>query len=134
MQSVLDLYQFAEEHNIRIDSMKTGSGSLCIKRPGYSAVLLDSSEAKSEPQAKVELAHEIGHCETGSFYNIHSKLEVRGKLERRADVWAIRALVTPEELHEAVRLGNYEIWQLAEYFNIPEDFMQKIVAYYEGIE
>lgn len=134
MQSVLDLYEYAQEHQIRVDELDTGIGSFCIKRSQYAAIVMDSSEQRTEAETKADLAHELGHCETGSFYNIHSKLELRGKLERRADVWAIRQLVSEDELHQAVMEGNYEIWQLADYFDLPEPFMRKVVAYYEGIE
>ncbi len=30
--------------------------------------------------------------------------------------------------------GNVEIWELAEYFDLPQDLMEQIVNYYEGIE
>ena len=42
-------------------------------------------------------AHELGHCETGSFYNRYAKLDVRQQHENRADKWAIRRLVPMAE-------------------------------------
>lgn len=80
------------------------------------------------------LAHELGHCVRGAFYNRYSAVDCKSRHERRANVWAYRKLVSEDELHEAVMRGNVEIWELAEYFDLPQDLMEQIVNYYEGIE
>lgn len=134
MLDVLDLYCLAEEEQIRIDEFHTGVGSFCLKRGNSCAIALDTSRRRTEAEKKVDLGHELGHCETGSFYNVQTKFEVRGKMERRANIWAIQKLVSADELHRAVSEGNTELWQLAEYFDLPEDFMEMAVAYYKGIE
>lgn len=41
----------------------------------------------SSVDEKEALAHELGHCEYGGFYNRHSKYDIRAKAERRADKW-----------------------------------------------
>jgi len=41
-----------------------------------------------------QLAHELGHCECGAFYNRYSPFDLVGKHERRADCWAKK---TPPE-------------------------------------
>ena len=81
-------------------------------------------------EEKVKLAHELGHCETGSFYNRWAMLDVRQKHENRADKWAIRKLVPESDLDRALRDGHTELWDLAEQFGVTEDFMQKAVWYY----
>ena len=76
------------------------------------------------------LAHEMGHIETNSFYNVHSPLDVRQKHENRANKWAIKQLITEEELDEAVANGHTEVWDLADYFDVTEEFMRKAVCLY----
>ena len=76
------------------------------------------------------MAHELGHCSTGSFYNRHTPFDVRQCHENRADKWAIKKLVPVAELDQAVAAGYTEFWQLAEYFGVTEDFMKKAVCYY----
>lgn len=39
-------------------------------------------------------------------------------------------LFSKDELAEAVAEGNTEVWQLAEYFDVTEDFMHKTVCWY----
>ena len=79
----------------------------------------------------VHLAHELGHCFTGSFYNIHAAIEHRQKLEHQADKWAIEALIPPEAYNTALTEGDTELWQLAERFNVTEDFARKAVCWYQ---
>ena len=62
----------------------------------------------------VKLAHEMGHCATGSFYNR----------------WAYRRLIPPEALEEAFRRGLREPWELAKHFNVTEPFLRGALEYY----
>ena len=78
------------------------------------------------------LAHELGHCVTGSFYNRYSEFDVIAKHERRADKWAIKKLIPEDELNDAFEHGIVEPWDLAEYFNVTEDFIIKAVEFYRA--
>ena len=91
---------------------------------------IDSDRLSAPEERAVCLAHEIGHCETMSFYNIHSPFDIRAKPERRADIWAIKAMIPYQSYIKAIKLGYTEIYTLAEYFGVTEDFMRKTVAYY----
>ena len=76
------------------------------------------------------MGHVLGHCSTGSFYNRYAKLVVRIKYENHADKWAVKRLVPVDDLDNAVAAGHTEIWDLAEYFGVTEDFMRKAVCWY----
>lgn len=78
----------------------------------------------------VAIFHEIGHCETASFYNQYTSREIFQKHENRADRWAIKKLIPKDELDVAVSNGLTEPWQLADYFNVTEDFMKKAMCLY----
>ena len=82
-------------------------------------------------QEKECLAHELGHCEYGGFYNRYSKYDIRAKAERRADKWAFAKLVPYGQLMQAVRHGVTEVWELAEYFDVSCDFINRAVEYYK---
>lgn len=81
-------------------------------------------------EEKTALFHELGHCETGSFYNQFSPFEVQQKHETRADKWAIKKLIPKDELDEAVAAGYTQPWELAEYFDVTEEFIKKAVCWY----
>lgn len=91
---------------------------------------MDPFEIETTAEERVHLAHELGHCETGSFYNAYSSLEIRAQKEIRADRWAFSRLVPICELNSVIESGIDELWDLAEYFDVTEDFMLKAVEYY----
>lgn len=97
---------------------------------GPTCAIAINHELLAPGEEKTVLFHELGHCETGSFYNQHSPYDVRQKHENRADKWAIKKLVPEDEMDAAVLDGHVEIWDLAELFGVTEDFMRKAVTWY----
>ena len=93
-------------------------------------VLLDYSLITAGAQERTHLAHELGHCLTGSFYDRTTGMDVRQRHENRADKWAIEHLVPQDALEKAVRHGYREVWELADLFDVGQDLMQKAVCWY----
>lgn len=132
MSTILDLYNIAEEQNINVvqyDLPYTGSMSL-MDEDGNCYIGMDHFVEDGSTVEKVHLAHELGHCCTGSFYSIHTAVDHRQRHENRADKWAIRKLVPKSALDDAVANGCTELWELAEHFDVTEQFMHKAVCYY----
>ena len=92
---------------------------------------MDVDKLEDSAQETVCLAHEMGHCLTGSFYTTDSDTALRRRCEERADRWAIRRLVPLEALKHALARGMTQPHELAEYFGVPEPFLQKCVQYYK---
>ncbi len=133
--TLLDLYQLAENNNIDVMSIDTSAAkslSLVSECNGY-YIGINPFMLETNIDEAMCLAHELGHCLTGSFYNRYSKLDIRAKHERRADKWAIKKLIPKDELVKAVKGGRERCYELAEYFNVTEDFMQKALDYYNSI-
>ncbi|MBR6617022.1 MAG: ImmA/IrrE family metallo-endopeptidase [Oscillospiraceae bacterium] len=91
---------------------------------------IDYSKITSTADEKEKIAHELGHCVKGAFYNRHSKHDIISRHEYRADKWACEQLVPRDELEEAFQQGYVEVWQLAEYFNVPERLVKRAVWIY----
>lgn len=126
------LCEFAEEVGIDIDECEMEwAESLSIPLPnGKCAIAIDPSKLVSTAEAKAKLGHELGHCVTGSFYNRYAACDVRQKYENRANKWAIKELIPKDEFDDAVANGYTNIFQLAEYFDVSEDFMRMAVCWY----
>ncbi len=128
----VELYQEATDANIPIlvlDIPKTGS--MCIQaESGRCYVGMDYGILPDEAARRVHLAHELGHCITGAFYNRWAARDVRQKHEHRADKWAIHRMIPADELDQAVADGYTDIYSLAEHFGVTEDFMRKAVCWY----
>lgn len=128
-----ELYQEAIDRDIPIMVLHIPeNGSMCIQTESRCYIGMDFDVIDVEPDHRVHLAHELGHCATGSFYNLWAARDVRKRHELHADKWAIEKLVPREELEAAVASGCREPWELAEYFGVTEDFLRKAVCWYKN--
>ena len=132
--TLAELYRHAEEQNIvvcRYKMAKAESVSMPLS-DGTCAIAIDPTKLTGTADETWKLAHELGHCETGSFYCRHTPFDERGRHERRAERWAIRKLLPFDDLNDAVSRGIREAWELAEHFELPEALIREAVEYYTG--
>lgn len=127
-----DLYVLAEQQNIEvIETSLPENGSLSLMDDaGNCYIGIDESVMDGGALEIVHMAHELGHCLTGSFYNLHTRFDIRQRHENRADKWAVRQIISVEDLDTAIAAGYTEVWQLAEYFSVTEQFMRKAICLY----
>ena len=131
MSKIFELFQYAEEHRIDVDYFRlTTLESLSMPVDGSNAIAIDPVKVKSTADETYKLAHELGHCEYGGFYNAKNPLDLRAKREYKANVWAVRKILPFSELKEAVQRGVCEKWELAEHFNLPEELIDFALTYY----
>ena len=107
----------------RAESMSAPLGKGCV-------IAIDPSKIRSQADEMVKVAHELGHCETWSFYSPGEDYFIRQRGENRANKWAIKKLIPQDGLMEAVQHGITEPWELAEYFNVTQAFMETALWYY----
>lgn len=123
-----ELYQLAEDNQIEVDYYPMRQATSLSFPEGWIAI--DVDKLRDTAEEKACLAHELGHCLTGSFYNIYSSCDIRSKREARAQRWAIQHLIPPQALEEAVAAGLTQPWELAEYFGVPESFVREAEEWY----
>ena len=125
------LYRYARNHGHSVLQTKLNRvNSLSVLLDDGSCVIGIDRTNLTEAQERTQLAHEIGHCETGSFYSRYIKVDSRQRHENRADKWAIQKMISEEALDDAVAQGYTETWNLAEHFNVTEEFIKKAVCLY----
>ena len=129
-----DLYDLAIQQNIPVLSYPMEeNGSMSVMLEGGACYIgVDASVRDGGCQERVHLSHELGHCITGSFYNINAAIDHRQRHENRADKWAIAHLIPLQELNNALESGCTQLWELAERFGVTEEFMQKAICYYSN--
>lgn len=71
MASLNELYAIAKEKGITVLSADCPEcGAISMRSPsGKCYIGMDYSVIENEQQERQYLAHEIGHCESGAFYN-----------------------------------------------------------------
>ena len=122
------LYETADGLGLQICYFPMENNTAISTPDGF--IGMDVERLENSAGELVCLAHEMGHCLTGSFYNRYTPYDLRQRHENRADKWAILQLVAEDALDEAVAEGCCEIWNLAERFGVTEQFMQKAVCWY----
>ena len=132
MKAISDLYGTAQFHNIPVDHFTLGKREALslMDTDGCCYIALDPAKVRDESDKRCKLAHELGHCLTGAFYNIYATADNRQRHENRADKWAVEYLIPERELDEAIAAGYNEWWQLAEYFGVSEDMIRKALCWY----
>lgn len=131
LRDTLSLYRMAEEKHIDVDLLPLRRAHAMSMNYGRRyAIAMDPAKFASAADEKVKLCHELGHCVTGSFYNRYAARDVRARYEHHADRWAIRQLMPRNELEEALKDGITEIWELAEHFEVTEEYVQKALTLY----
>lgn len=125
------IYNDLELQDIKLFTQDIGfADAATIESDGCYGIFLDLSCFDSIPRYKEILAHEIGHCATGCTHKVSSPLDLIEKHEYKANRWAIERYIPFEELQSAMKNGYSDRWQLAEYFDMPEPFIQKALDYY----
>lgn len=127
------IYEMADELGISINSFTlplTASMSV-MDADGDCFIGIDPAQIENDADEKTKIAHEMGHCVTGSFYSRFILLDLRERHEFRADVWAVEELVPIDDLNAAFQRGCTELWELAEEFGVAEDFIKRALDIYE---
>lgn len=130
--TLLELYDYARAQNVCVDAFPLGkTEALSLQdADGGCFIAIDPFYVQSAADEKTKLAHELGHCMTGAFYDLAASAAQRLQRENRAEKWEIRALISREALEAAVADGCTEIWALAERFGVTEELMRKAICWY----
>lgn len=121
----MNLYEFAERKEIDVDFFPLPLTESCaFEENGKCYVGMDPN-LRGSAEAE-HLAHEIGHCVYGGFYNRYSKCDVVGRSERRADKWAFRQLCPLEKLRKAIG----DPWDIAEELGVSMEFLTRAWNFY----
>lgn len=101
-----------------------------VRDQAYYAVFLDFSQIGSIRLLRGVCCHELGHLATGALHKVSSPYELAERSEHRAIRWAAERFLPREDLEEAFHSGYTQVWELAEYFDLPEDDIRAALAYW----
>lgn len=131
MVSLADIYEALRAEDVRLYLYDIGfAAAATVEQDGRYAVFYDPAAARSTAALKECLAHECGHCATGATHRVGSPWDLIEKHEYKANRWAIERFLPYESICAAMRSGKTEPWQLAEWFDLPQPFIERALAYY----
>lgn len=129
--TVAELFDYADTHGVIIDDTFVLDRVRALSLPLPNDLCVIGLHPSLRGAAyRAQLAHELGHCATGAFYNERTSVFTRGQCEHRADRWAVYHLLPRDKLIRAMQGGCVEIWQLAEHFDLPDDFIARAIEIY----
>ena len=133
MFELADFYTYCKKHQVDVIPYNgCPQPGATIRDDGYYAVFLDFSKIHSTRLIRGVCIHELGHVATGALHKVDSPYELVERSEYRAKRWTAEQFLTEDAFREAFRLGYTELWQLAEYFDLPERDVQAALAYWTG--
>lgn len=130
------IYTALDKQDVRLYVYPIGfAPAATIECGGKYAVFLDAEQgtAGGLRRMKQYLCHECGHCATGATHAVSGPYDLIEKHEYKANRWAIEHFIPFDALQQAVQRGYTQPWQLAEYFDMPQEFVQQAVRHYTQI-
>lgn len=101
-----------------------------LRDGSYYAVFLDFSKILTTRLLRGVCFHELGHIATGALHKVDSPYELVERSEYRANRYMAQAFLTEDAFREAFSAGYTELWQLAEYFDLPEQDIKNALTYW----
>ena len=132
MQCLVDVYEKIQNEKIEVftRSMKPCDAAT-VEVEGEYGIFIDRKKITNKQDEFMALSHEYGHCKSGATHKLYSPYQLIGQHENRANRAAVHEILPYERLINAVNKGNTEVWQLAEYLDMPEQFIKMAIDLYE---
>lgn len=131
MFDLANFYQFCESNDVDIiPYLNAPSEGTTIRDENYYAIFLDITKLRSIKVYNGVCLHEVGHVATGALHKVDSPYETVERSEYRANRWGFENYLKVEEFKEAFAAGYTELWQLSDYFDLPEETIRKALSYW----
>ena len=132
MFEISNFYDYCKKHHVDvIPYAGCPQPGATVRDQGFYAVFLDFTKIPSTRVLRGVCCHELGHAATGALHKVDSPFELVERSEYRAARWVAENYLTAEMFREAFSAGYTELWQLAEYFDLPEECIVPALTYWK---
>ena len=131
MFELSQFYNYCRQNAVDvIPYMGMPSPGATIRDGSDTAIFLDIQAIDSLQQLKGICLHELGHAATGALHKVSSPYETVERSEYRANRWAAQNCLTVQAFYDAFDAGCRDLWELAEYFDLPEQDIKNALSYW----
>lgn len=131
MFELQDFYAFCGKNDVDVIPYSGAPrAGATIRDGGYYAIFLDFSQINSLRLLRGVCAHELGHSATGALHKVTSPYETWERSEYRANRYVAQHFLKAEDFQEAFDAGYTQLWELAEYFELPEQDIKNALTYW----
>lgn len=132
MFEISDFYHYCKDHDVDVipyDGCPQPGAT--VREEGCYAVFLDFSKIRSTKLLRGVCFHELGHIATGALHKVDSPYELVERSEYRAARWVAENYLTADAFRNAFAEGFTELWQLSDYFDLPENVIGDALTYWK---
>ena len=131
MQCLDDVYKKIDEKNIELFTrrMKYCDAATIEVNKAY-GIIIDQTQLKDRNDEFMALAHEYGHCESGTTHKLDSEFQLIGQHENRANRAAVYEFLPVEKIKDAFKHKYFDYWEIADYLDMPEPFIIMAIEIY----
>ncbi len=108
--------------------------SVSVETGGKYGIFINHKEIENSDEEFCVLAHEYGHCVTGSTHPPYSPMDIISKHEYKADRRAVLDFLPINQMKIAIKEGCRTTYELSEYLDMPEPFILKAIQHYNAME
>ena len=131
MFALSDFYQYCRGNRVDVIPFSGApSPGTTLRDRGQYAVFLDFEKIRSARLLRGVCCHELGHIATGALHKVDSPFQLVERSEYRANRYVAQHYLTEEAFREAFAAGCRELWQLADYFDLPEQDVKTALTYW----
>ncbi len=94
-------------------------------------IFIDKTQIEDIDEEFCITVHEYGHCASGATHKVCSKFDLIEKHEHKANRKSIIDFLPLRKLQKAFDADCREIWQIAEFFDLPYKFVEISINYYK---
>lgn len=131
MFELANFYDYCKENAVQVIPFAGAPQPGATIRDGSRyAIFLDFSQIRSTRLLRGVCCHEMSHVATGALHRAGSPYEIAERSEYRANRYAAQNFLTESAFRQAFADGYTETWQLAEYFDLPQQDVEKALRYW----
>ena len=126
-----DFYGYCRQKRIEVIPYANAPAPGVTVRDGREyGIFLDFTKLPNTRLLRSVCLHEMAHAATGALHKVSSPYELVERSEYRARKWAAQRYLTEADFREAFCCGCRELWELAEYFELPEEDIKTALTYW----
>ena len=131
MFELSDFYSYCRENQVQvIPFVGVPAPGATIRDGTKYAVFLDFTQIPTTRQLRGVCCHEMSHVATGALHKVSSPYELVERSEYRANRYMAQRFLTVDAFREAFQAGCRELWQLAEWFDLPQEDVENALRYW----
>ena len=108
--------------------------SVSVEADNRYGIFINYKEIEDTNEEFLVVAHEYGHCMTGSTHPPYSPVDIISKHEYRADRKSILDFLPVDRIKSAIKDGCRSVYEFSEYLDVPEEFVVKAFQHYNAME